>query len=321
MKKLNIAVLIGGPSAEHEVSLASGKNVIENLNKKKYKIIPVKIDKVGKWKIANDLWLNEKQALKRLKELKTDVVFIALHGEYGEDGTVQQALERVGLKYTGSDAKASRIGINKIKSGQLFKKAGLLVPGFIEIKSRRKSILPFYDRKLVEFPIVIKPVNRGSSVGITILFKPNSKNVKAATKKAGRFSKRVMIQKYIEGREVTCGILGNKALPPTEIIPLKRGFFDYFSKYQPGASNEITPARLSKKLTKKIQKIALAVHKAIGARGFSRTDMILGNDGKIYVLEINTIPGLTKNSLIPKQGRAAGISFPKLLDRIIALAQ
>jgi len=293
-QKIRVSVLMGGPSAEYDVSLNSGKNVLKFLDKQKYAAKKVIVSRQGKWPMS----------FKTLKQ-KFDVVFIAMHGEYGEDGTVQALLDKNKITYTGSGAAASRLGIDKIASGKKFTAAGLRLPGIPK-----------------GFPMVVKPADRGSSVGVTIV--PSPKELPAALKLARRFSKRVMIQEYIGGREMTCGVLdvGGRmiALPPTEIIPKASTFFDYKAKYAKGGSLEITPARAPKPLTKKMQAAALKAHKAIGGRGYSRTDFRIDGKGRIFILEINTLPGMTATSLLPQAAAAAGISFAKLLDYIIEAA-
>lgn len=301
--RIRVAVLMGGPSAEHEISLKSGRMVLANLDKKKYWARGVRITKKGKWPIIPT----------ELKK-KFDVVFIAMHGEYGEDGQVQTILGKYRIPYTASGVRASQIGMDKIKSSRLFEEAGLSVPEFAVVGGVKKQMF--------HFPVVVKPVNRGSSVGVSIV--RTIQELPAALKLAQKHSQRVMVQKFIKGRELTCGILEingkPQALPPTEIIPKIGKFFDYRAKYTAGGSHEITPARLTGRQFKETQTIAIKAHKIIGARGLSRTDMILGEDGRIYVLEINTIPGLTEISLLPQEAKADGIEFAELLDLIIQAA-
>lgn len=286
---------MGGPSAEHEISLQTGAMVYQHLNRDKYQPRTIVIAKNGAWPLT-------------LTELKNnfDVVFIAMHGEYGEDGAVQKILERAKISYTGSDSKASRRGMDKIKSRRLFQQVGLTTP-----KTGRK-----------QWPAVVKPADRGSSVGVSIV--GSSRDLAAAIRLAKKYSPRVLTEAYVKGREITCGVIENSrrptALPPTEIIPKTSAFFDYRAKYTPGASEEITPARLSPSQTRRVRRAALAAHRAIGCSGYSRTDFILGEDDRLYVLEINTLPGLTDTSLIPQAAAAAGISFPRLLDIIIKSA-
>ena len=298
-KKLKVVVLAGGPSSEHEVSLKTAGNVIEKLDKKKYDAEQIIISKKGKWPIPPN-------------RLAADIVFIAMHGAYGEDGTVQSILEKINVPYTGSDAVASRLGMHKRKSSELFASYGLLAPESFNISR-------------CEFPVVVKPADGGSSVGVRVV--ETSDQLQEAIAEASKYSREILAQEYIVGREMTCGVLddglGNViALPPTEIIPVARKFFDYQAKYIAGASREVTPPDLPEKTIKTIQEIALKAHKIIGCSGMSRTDMIIKDleQSKIYVLEINTIPGLTETSLLPQQALAAGISFSELLDRIIEAA-
>lgn len=306
--KLRIAVLMGGPSAEHDVSLRTGRMILENLNKERYFARGITIDKKAHWPITPA----------KIKK-NFDLALIAMHGEYGEDGTVQKILEKHKIPYAGSGVKASQLGMDKARSAIFFKKSALNVPDFIVLRdgSGFKSF-----KFSLDYPVVVKPNDRGSSVGVSIV--ENFQDLSDAIKLATDYSPNVMIQKYIRGREFTCGVLeirGDlKPFLPTEIIPRSSKFFDYGAKYISGASQEITPPRLPKDKIRKIQQIALKAHKAIGARGFSRTDMILGKDGRFYILEINTIPGMTETSLLPQAAKAGGISFPKLLDLIIEAA-
>lgn len=299
---IKIAVLMGGPSSEHEVSLKTGKMVLKNLNPQKYEAKAVIIHKNGKWPILK-------------KDLKNnfDLAFIAMHGEYGEDGTVQKLLDKIGLKYTGSGAKASKLGMDKEKSLKVLVKNGLLVADFVT---------NFKKISEIGLPLIVKPNDRGSSVGVSLV---NSyQEIIPAVKKALQYSSKIMIQKYIKGREFTCGVLdyGKNTIPllPTEIIPKHSSFFDYQAKYTTGASREITPPKLPHSKIEVIQKAAVRSHKALGAKGLSRTDFILGKDKKLYVLEVNTLPGLTENSLIPQAARAVGISFSELLNIIVGNA-
>lgn len=302
-QKIRVGVLMGGPSAEHEISLKTGEQVLENIDRKKYEAEAVNIGKGGKWPIS---FADFKK--------RFDVAFIALHGEYGEDGTVQKLLEKEKIRFTGSDSKASKLGMDKTKSSSIFQKIGLTTPRF--------SVLRNGNGFLFDFPAVVKPVDRGSSVGMSIV--ENIRDLAYAVELAQKYSLNVMIEEYIRGKELTCGILEingkPKAMIPTEILPQKAKFFDFEAKYEPGASLELTPPKLFKDQIQKIQEMAIAAHKAIGARGFSRTDMILRNDENIYVLEINTVPGMTETSLFPQGAKAAGIGFSKTLDYIIEAA-
>lgn len=259
-----------------------------------------------------------------------------MHGPYGEDGTIQGFLELIGIPYTGSNVTASALAMDKILSAKLFRDRGLAVPEFVSFDKQgwRKNRKPLSAKiKKLGLPVVIKPINLGSSVGITIVQKPAL--LLKAVRLALALSPNVMAQKYIRGKELTCGVIDNGipgtevALMPTEIIPKTSSFFDYHSKYTPGASEEITPPRLPKSIVKQIQQTALACHRTLGCSGMSRTDMILeenrkqkieNKDPKLYILEVNTIPGMTETSLLPQAAKASGITFAQLLERIIVAA-
>lgn len=302
MKKIKVAVLMGGKSAEYEISLISGREVIKNLDKRKYKVLPVIIPQNGFNQLPKGI----------------DVAFIAMHGTFGEDGTIQGVLDMAGIPYTGPGVLASAIGMDKI----IFRK----VMDAEKIPISKCVILPKGTKEKIIFkslgnpPYFVKPHNQGSSVGTSIVRTKNG--LKKALRAVYRYSNFALIEEYIKGKELTCGIIGNDkpvALPVVEIIP-KNEYFDYESKYASVGTQEIVPARISKDLTRKIQELSLNVYQAIGAKGFSRIDLLLKNNRKPIVLEINTIPGLTPVSLMPKAARAAGISYPKLLDKIINYA-
>ncbi|MDP3947639.1 MAG: D-alanine--D-alanine ligase [bacterium] len=315
-KKIRVAVLMGGPSSEYDVSLETGKMVLSSLDREKYEAFPITVAR-------------ERDATIGLQKDKTDVVFIAMHGEYGEDGTVQALLKALGVPYTGSGVLASALGMNKPLSSRLLRDCGLTVPDFVtvgrhEFSSASERVVADAVRKL-GLPLVTKPVDRGSSVGVSIV--RDEQSLAPGLEAALCLSREAMVQRYIKGREVTCSVLENEtapegifALPPTEIIPKGRAFFDYHAKYTAGASEEITPPRLPAATVRRVQDIALKTHTIVGCSGMSRTDMIIGEDGAIYVLELNTIPGMTPTSLLPQAAQAAGIPFPELLDRIIFVA-
>lgn len=308
MQKLRIAVLMGGPSSEYDVSLASGRMVCENLNSGRYDIIPVHIDRGGEWAVSFEDLLGN-----------IDLVFLALHGEFGEDGTMQRFLDDVGLPYTGSASHASALGMNKIASSKLFRAYGLDVPDWDEVTRHGDWA---YFRTPFGYPAVVKPADRGSSLGVGIA--RSEFDLRESLCKVFEISRNAMIQKYVSGREITCAVIederGELPLPPTEIIPKNSHLFDFDSKYQPGASREITPAPITRRETEEVQRIAVAAHRIIGASGVSRTDMIISNDGRIYVLETNTLPGLTPTSLLPQAANNIGLSNSALLDKIIASA-
>jgi len=315
LRKLKVGVIMGGPSNEYEVSLQSGENIYAALKNHPgffaEKILLPKSKKAA--------WQSLKESIKILK--KFDLIFNALHGEFGEDGTIQKFFEDQKIYYTGSDSRASKIGMDKILSKKLFKKAGLNVASAV-IFHQGESLQKIKIRP----PFVIKPAHCGSSIGVSII--QSQKELLPALKRAFRYGKILIIEKYLKGREITCGVLenfrGKKIYPliPTEIIPQKDKLFNYRAKYTPGASLEITPAFLPTNLLKLCQKTAVKTHQAIGARHYSRTDMILVEKPtpKFYVLEINTLPGLTKNSLLPKQLKAVGLEFKNFLEHLIKIS-
>ncbi len=325
-KKLNVILLIGGPSSEHDISLKSGEVILRSLDVKKYCVTPIVILKDRTWRLPHQTApLNFSNAILFIKyKLHPDVAFIAMHGAYGEDGTVQGLLESAGIPYTGSGILASSLAMDKQKSSALFSYYGMKVPRFVmysytDLKKNRKDIRHevVYSIRL---PCIVKPVSAGSSIGITKV--SLIKNLRIALKEAFAYSDEVMIQKCIQGMEVTCSVLdtgteqGAIPLSPTEIISKGSDFFDHRAKYETGAAEEITPARSSQKIITEIQSLALRAHTVLGCSGLSRTDMIVGKDG-IYMLETNTIPGMTETSLLPQAAAVAGISFPRLLDMII----
>lgn len=305
---------MGGKSAEHEVSLATGQNIIRFLDRKKYNILPIKINKKNQWTFKGKIVPAEKIAK------KIDIAFNALHGEYGEDGTVQGLLESLDIPYTGSGILASALAMDKIKSKEIFKTNDLLIPQHIVLFKNLKRLS---IERQISPPWVIKPAGRGSSVGVSII--KNKKDLARAIKLAFKYDNKIIIEEYLDGLEITCGVLDNfkgqvhYALPVTEIRPTEKyQFFDYEAKYKKGATQEITPARISKKATKEAQQIATRAHQILDCRDYSRADMIKKGD-KIYLLEVNTLPGMTETSLYPQAAKVAGLKFNQLLDKFIEL--
>lgn len=297
---------MGGKSSEYEVSISSGNEVIRQLDKAKYNIFPLVISKKG-------------EGVEKILKTKADIIFIVMHGQFGEDGTVQGMLELAGIPYTGSKVLASAIGMDKEIFRKLMELEKLPIPKYITLYKGKKY--SSFKKVLGKMPYFVKPVNGGSSVGASIAENPSG--LKKSIGLAFKYDDRILVDEYIKGIEVTCGVIGNSnivALPVVEIRPLKGKFFDYESKYTESGSEEIVPARISKILTKNVQDIALEVFKAVGCRGFARVDFILKNNKYPIILEINTIPGLTPMSLLPKAAKAAGISYPNLLDKVIKYA-
>ena len=288
MKKRKIVVVYGGWSSEREISIISGKGVVEHLNRQKYEVVGVEIGGDDRWG-----WVE------KLTAEKPEVVFIALHGKFGEDGTIQGILEMLGVKYVGCGVLASALGMDKLMFRKVMEREGILMPKLSD-----------------KTPCVVKPADAGSSVGVSIVRQEGQ--LALAIEAARKYSDRVICEELIEGTEVSCGILGGEALPVVEICP-KGEFFDYQAKYTEGKCEEICPARLTAEVTRQVQEAAVRVFGAIGGKGFARVDMMI-RDGVPYVLEINTIPGLTPNSLLPKEAAVVGMDYGQLLDRMIELA-
>jgi len=306
MGKLRVALISGGWSREREVSLKSGQNVYDNLDKDKYD--------VKTYDPSRDL-------LRLIEESKDlDLALLFLHGKKGEDGSIQGLLDLLNLPYVGSGVLASALAMNKVVSKELYRFSGLNVPNEM-VFFRNQDIDPAHILSALGKPVVIKPVEEGSSIGLSIC--STRGDIVKAMKDAFAISSEVMFEEYINGREVSCGVIGNRepeALPVIEIIPQEKyRFFSYTAKYEPGASQEICPAQISSDAYKKVQSFAIKAHCLLGCRGFSRSDMIVTAQ-EVYILETNTIPGMTENSLFPLAARTAGLSFCNLLDRLIELA-
>jgi D-alanine-D-alanine ligase len=305
-KKLRLALLAGGKSGEREVSLKGAEEVARALDPQKYV--------VRRYDPATDL------ALLAAEADTLDVAFILLHGPFGEDGTVQGFLDLLSLPYQGSGVLGSALAMDKNLAKILYRNNGLKVPEWYMAKKEdidNPSKIPGQ----LGLPLVIKPANQGSSLGMTIA--RSEDEITEGLKKAFAIDHQVMVEEFIEGREITGGILGNDELTPLPLVEIIPGeqyeFFDYEAKYQPGASSEICPAELDDPITIRAQQYALTAHRALQLRGYSRTDMIVCGDD-IYVLETNTIPGMTPTSLLPQGAAAAGLDFAALLDRLIELA-
>ncbi|KPK24401.1 MAG: D-alanine--D-alanine ligase [Desulfobacterales bacterium SG8_35_2] len=305
-KKLRLALLAGGKSGEREVSLKGAEEVAKALDDRKYD--------VKRYDPATDL------AKLAAEADSLDVAFILLHGPFGEDGTVQGFLDLLSIPYQGSGVLGSAIAMDKNLSKILYRNAGLKVPEWY-MASKEDINNPSKILGQLGLPLVIKPASQGSSLGMTIA--RSQDDISEGLQKAFNIDRQVMVEEFIAGREITGGVIGNQeltALPLVEIIPGDAyEFFDYEAKYQPGASQEICPADLEEAITIRAQNYALAAHRALQLRGYSRTDMIVSGDD-IYVLETNTIPGMTPTSLLPQGAAAAGLDFSALLDRLIELA-
>ncbi len=305
MGKLKVLVLMGGWSREREVSLRSGNAVLKNLDPRRY-------DSEGFDPAEGILPLIE-----RLKEV--DLVFNMLHGYRGEDGCIQGLLELLNVRYVGSGVLGSALAMNKEMSKRIYKSAGLHVPRYRLVTKKDIHLL---NQVLEEFtpPVIIKPCNEGSSFGLTLAKDMNE--AKKALNAGLDTGYEMLMEEYIKGREVTCCILGNRvltALPPIEIRPTARELFDYEAKYTPGMTLEICPAPIDEEIQERVKDCAKRAHISLGLKVFSRTDMIIRDD-EIYVLETNTLPGMTEQSLFPLAARAIGWDMSRLLDELIGLA-
>lgn len=331
---MRVAVLTGGTSAERDVALASGLEIAAALRAKAHHVEMVDL--------ATGLVREEQEAallpggvgrepppLARLRELQrgvlsaglaeipaireADVVFLALHGGHGEDGTIQAILDVAGVTYTGSGHVASALAMDKDLAKRVLRDSGISVPAWLMAPASSEQV-----RQAVGFPCIVKPSREGSSVGLTLVREPAT--LEPAVELAARWDLEVMIESFIPGRELTVGILGEQALPVGEIIP-RHELFDYECKYTTGMAEEVFPAAIEPVLARRAQDAALAAHRALKLGGYSRIDFRANGNGDIFCLEANTLPGMTGNSLIPKAARAAGISFPDLCETICRLAR
>lgn len=293
--KLIITVMLGGPSAEREVSLRSGAEVAKALRSLGHEVHELD-PRTEKWRLPKG----------------TEVVFLALHGTYGEDGTVQRRLEELGVRYTGCDPEASRIGFDKILTKQRCVQEGVPTARFMLIDSPEASWPMGWNP-----PVVLKPARQGSSVGLQFVERVSDWS-KALTE-AMRYDTHVLMEEKIIGRECTVGILGDKPLPIVEVRP-KTGIYDYQTKYSAGTTEYFCPAPFDDATTARVQAAALGAFKAIGGRDYSRVDVMVKSDGEPVVLEVNTLPGMTESSLLPKAAAAAGLNFAQLCQRMVELA-
>ncbi|MFH1745290.1 MAG: D-alanine--D-alanine ligase family protein [bacterium] len=335
MKKKNIAVIFGGKSGEHEVSISSARGIIKNLDNKKYNIIPVAILKTGEWlthQAAQEYLISDIKSYNGEKKKiswngfsdfvrdshKIDFVFPITHGSFGEDGKLQGLLDMLGLPYLFSGCLASAVAMDKSKTKIILKNAGVPVLEDVIINKQEEINLNKIIKKL-NFPIVVKPLELGSSVGISIA--KTKKDLKTGINKAFQYGERVMLEKFARGKEFTVSVMGRKelvALSIIEIIPKISEFYDYKAKYKTGGSKHVCPARISKKIKSELEKYAIKAFREIGCRDLARADFIIEEEsGKIYFIEINTIPGMTSTSLAPEAAREVGMDFGNFLDKLI----
>jgi D-alanine-D-alanine ligase len=318
MHKIRVGVIRGGPSNEYDVSLKTGATVLKELSSDKYHTRDILIDRAGVWHMAG-LPTTPHEALTHI-----DVAFNALHGHYGEDGKIQHIFETHGIPFTGSGSFASAIGMNKSMSKEVYKKEKLKTPASKLLNSLQdisKEVHKIFHT--YPLPIIVKPVASGSSVGITLV--KSFAQFEQAVKKAFEHGDTILIEEYIAGKEATCGVIDGYrdqkyyALPPVEIRPHNGNFYDYQAKYQ-GKSDKIVPGNFSYEEKKELERLAILAHKALGLRHYSRSDFIIHPKRGIFILETNTLPGLTNESSIPKALTSVGAPLHHFLDHIVELA-
>lgn len=345
MNKIKIGVIFGGMSTENEVSCISGASVIKHLNKEKYNVFPIYIDKIGNWykvkleDVEKLEGLENKEHIENIIEYlkQMDVIFPVLHGLYGEDGTIQGLFELLKIPYVGCGVLASSVGMDKVYTKLIFEKAHINQAKYIYIRKYNEkyiyineefneSILELEDiakitNDKLEFPVFVKPSNSGSSVGINKAH--NTEELKNAIVEAGKYDNKILIEEGIVGKEVECAVLGNEDVISSCVGEIKSAdeFYSYDAKYNNENSKTLIPAEISEENSKEIQKLAIKAFKAISGRGLSRVDFFIEDKTeKIYINEINTLPGFTSISMYPKLFEAVGISYEKLLDNLIELA-
>ncbi len=329
---IKLGIVYGGVSTEHDISVMSAKSVIENLDKEKYEIHEIYINKYGKWYEVID---NEKEEIYNLiwALKKLDVVFPILHGLGGEDGTIQGMLEMLQVPYVGCKVLASSVGMDKVYTKIIFEKAGIPEAPYVYIKKKENGYIIVNENfeeeefkvesitKKLNYPMFVKPSNSGSSVGVKKA--TNNEELKMAIENAGQYDNKILIEQGINAREVECAILDGtevRASTVGEIISAEE-FYSFDAKYNIPESKTIIPADISKEQIEQIQKLAIRAFKAIDGRGLARADFFIEKDtNKIYINEINTMPGFTKISMYPKLFESVGIKYSELLDKLIANA-
>lgn len=349
--KIRVGVLFGGRSAEHEVSLQSATSIVEAIDKEKYEVVLIGIDRQGRWLLPSDSLLVLRAKNPRLIKLNRagpqvtltrkgkvtqlvnladpqqhaplDVIFPVLHGPFGEDGTVQGLLKLADIPYVGPDVLGSALGMDKDVQKRLLQQAGIPVADFVAVtRSQYPNQLTDKLIRRLGFPLFVKPANLGSSVGVTKA--KTEKELHNAVQKAFAYDNKILVEKYIKGREIECSVLGNEApiaSLPGEVIP-QHEFYSYEAKYidEHGAILKI-PAKLPMATAREVQRLSVAAFKTLCCEGMARADLFLTGRGKLYLNEINTIPGFTKISMYPKLWEASGITYSELVDRLITLAR
>ena len=300
--KLKVAVLMGGPGGEREVSLKSGKAVATALREAGHEVMSYNV--TGR-------------SFPSLEEMKPDVCFVALHGAFGEDGTAQELLEQMDIPYTGSGPIASRLGMDKIASKRLFIRHSVPTADYLVITPMHTFEEAAAQTEQFGYPVVCKPAASGSSLGVSIVRRPDE--LRGAIQTARQEGDVVLAERYVRGREFTVGVLEGEALPVIELV-VGRQFFDYKAKYEDEHTRYLTPVSLLPTIYRKTCEAAMRAYHAIGCRHLARVDMVYGYDGRLYVLEVNTIPGFTPRSLFPMAAAEAGIPFAALCDRLVRAA-
>ena len=320
---MKVLVLMGGDSPEREVSISTAEGVIGALRRLGHKVIGLDPatgalleGRTEPPKLRPKALLPIREMVKSPALAQAEVVFLALHGGKGEDGTIQSLLDLAGIPYTGSGLLASTLAMHKPTAKLLFQGAGISTPAWFVIKEGKEKIAEKI-RDGFGFPVVVKPASQGSTVGISIVKEEDG--LEGALDLARKFGKEVLIEDYIPGRELTVGILGREPLPVVEVIP-EGGFYDYERKYTKGKSRYIVPAHIPARISERIKDMALKAFDLLRCEGYARVDFRYGDDGGLYCLEVNTLPGMTSTSLVPMAAQAAGIGFDQLVERIIEIA-
>lgn len=305
MQSRKIGVLLGGLSSERDISLKTGEAVLAALRERGHEAVPIFVD--------HDVDV-------ALRQEMIDIAFIALHGRWGEDGSIQGLLEMLGIPYTGSDVMASALAMHKGKAKELFRLNNLPTPAYYTLTASDVGDLGYLETAHGDFgyPCVVKPIREGSSVGVSIC--RSAAELRPAVEKALCFDDELLIERFIEGREISVAVLDDRALGAVEIAP-RAGFYDYGNKYTRGATDYFVPPRISPERYRGVLAQALRAHTALGCRGATRVDMMLSEAGNEFILEVNTVPGLTPTSLLPKIADAAGISFGELCELMLYGAQ
>jgi len=305
---VKIAVLYGGISKERDVSISSSKGIMQALKNKGYEVIGIDFNP---------------NKLDEVIGLDVDVVFIGMHGKHGEDGCVQGLLDMLNIPYVGSGVLASALAMNKSKAKELFAKAGIPVANGKQYRITRNMNIRALVNDIHEqfsFPFVVKPNREGSTLGLTVV--QDEKETEAAIRRAIQSDHYILVEQYIDGVELTVPVMGKmgeeEALPIIEIVP-KNDLYDYEAKYSDGGSEHIIPARIDEKLTEQIQRYAILAHQVLGCKTYSRADFLLTNDGTPYILEVNTLPGMTPTSLFPDSARSVNLSYDDMIERFVQL--